>query len=251
MTEIQSRPVFPRTLRPKELDLLEFVLPPDRTGYKEYREHIAGMVVLGEGRRGPGNLVLGYEGDRPDVTSPLAPVIAYGMVVTTRGRFSVTVREYLGRQIDVEIVSSREEEVPDHFEEKRRWTYSSWRPGDPSPSSGKPVREVPIADGTVLAISTEDKRLWVFDAATGIVHLLPITNFYNELMLLKGIRDPGIALRSGLFFEKHASYSDEELRTTFVAYNKLKRRIDIHPVEPRPARRGVTAFLGGIFRRTR
>ena len=46
------------------------------------------------------------------------PVIAYGMVETTRDAFTITVREEVAAQINVEIVSRRGEEIPDHFEEK-------------------------------------------------------------------------------------------------------------------------------------
>ncbi len=113
---------YPRSLRPKERDLLDGVLPPDRPGYRRYREMIDTMVVLGEGRRGPGHYILGRPGDTPDLTAPLPPVVAFGTVISTHASFTVTVREYTGGQIDVEIVSGSGEEVPDHFEEKNRWT---------------------------------------------------------------------------------------------------------------------------------
>ena len=223
---------YPRGLREKERDLLEFVLPEDRSGYRQYREWIASMVVLGEGRRGKGNLVLGTKGDKADVTSPLAPVIGYGVVETTLDRFSITVREYVGRQIDVEIVSTRGEEVPDHFEEKRRWTYSSWKPGVPSPATGHPLREVVIAGNLTLAIAKLEKRLWVYDRASGMNLLIPITNFYNELMLHRAIRDPQTALKSDLFFQNLDSYTDPDLRASFVAYNKLKRKVELEVAPP-------------------
>jgi hypothetical protein len=247
MLVLDDKSVYPRPLREKEHDLIEFVLPDDRPGYHHYCGLIASMVVLGEGRRGKGNLVLGTKGDTPDVSSPLAPVIAYGVVETTFDTFSVTVREYAGRQIDVEIVSTRGEEVPDHFEEKRRWTYSSWKPGDPSPSTGSPLREVVIVEHLILAIAQQEGRLWVYDGASGMNLLIPITNFYNELMLYKSIRDPNIALRSDLFFLNLGSYTDRELRAAFVSYNNLMHKVKLETQtlveEPRGLRDLLTKLL--------
>ncbi len=120
---------YPRKLRPKELDLLEGVLPLERPGYRQYRQMIGSMVVLAQGTRGPGHYLLGPPGGVPDHSMPLAPVIAFGIVETTETSYAVTVREKTGDQIDVEIVSASEEEVPEHFEEKKRWTYSNWLPG--------------------------------------------------------------------------------------------------------------------------
>jgi len=248
-TEAQSR--YPRPLRQKELDLLEFVLPADRSGYREYRDLLKRLVVLSQGRRGKGNLVLGFANDIADITSPLAPVVAYGMVETTRDMFSITVREYVGKQIDVEIVSTTGEEVSDHFEEKRRWTYSSWAPGDASPATGGAVREVTITGDLVLAIAWEDRRLWVHDGRTGMNLPIPITNFYNELMLHKNIRDPKIALVPGLFFDNLSTYADFELRAAFVAYNKLMRKVELVAQEAVVAERGMKAWFHQLLRRRR
>ena len=112
---------YPRPLRPKELDLLETVLPVDRPAYRAVRTRLESMTVLGEGRRGEGDIMMGLPGDTPDTGSPLPPVIAYGAVETTRGSYSVTVREESGNQINVEIVSGGGTPLPDHYEEKRRW----------------------------------------------------------------------------------------------------------------------------------
>ncbi len=239
---------YPRMLRPKERELLECVLPPDRPGYDRYRALIGGMQVIGEGRRGRGNFVLGRTADTPDISSPLGPVVAYGVVETTRDPFTVTVREYAGDQIDVEIVSAHGEEIPDHFEEKRRWTYSSWNPGDPSPATGAPVREVAVDVSCTLAIAATEKRIWIHDRATGIVHLLPITNFYNALMLHRRIRDPKVALRSALLFENLRSYTDADLRAAFVAYNAFRHRVSVATPTEDAHLSGLWSVVKSIFR---
>lgn len=241
--------IYPRPLRPEERELLESVLPEGRPGYSAYREFLKAAVVLGEGRRGKGNLVLGPEGQEPDVASPLGQVVAYGMLETTLDQYSITVRECTGGQLDVEIVSRRGEEIPEHFEEKYRWTYSSWSPGLPSPASGARVREVRITDTATLAIAPNEGRLWVHEGATGINHLIPITNFYNQLVLYKNIRDPKVALASDRFFQDEGSYTDQELRAAFIEYNKLKPKVSVSSVPPRSRPTRLQNLRAKLFRR--
>ena len=242
---------FPRPLRPKERDLLEFVLPVDRPGYRAIRGEVERMLVIGEGRRGQGNFVLGEAGQEPDFSYALRPVIAYGMVEATAESYGITVREPFEGQIDVEIVSRAGGEVPDHFEEKRRWTYSDWSPGSASPGTGEPVREVGVDAARTLAIAAGERRLWIHDRASGMVLPIPVTNFYNELMLTKQIRDPAIALRSQLLFESHRSHTDAELRAAFVAYNAVRRRVDVDPAPQAPRRAGLSALVHTLFRKRR
>jgi len=240
---------FPRPLRAKERDLLATVLPGDRPGYRRLRDEILRMAVLAQGRRGEGDLVLGAPGDIPDLNSPLPPVIAYGMVEGTRETFSVTVREAVADQVNIEIVSNTGGEIPDHYEEKRRWTYSTWSPGLPSPATGRPVRELAIDSFVTLAFADAERRLWVHDAETGIVHLIPITNYYNELMLHKGIRDPARALASSLLWRDLSAYSDADLRAAFIAYNRVKHRVEVVPGPVVPPRRGIGSLLKKFFAR--
>lgn len=239
---------YPRPLRAKELELLHFVLPLESDGYRKYREDIAGMVVLAEGRRGKGNFVLGHQGDRADISSPLAAVIAYGVVETADDAFTITVRECIGNQIDVEIVSRRGEEVPDSLAVTRGWTYSTWKPGLVSPASLQPVREVRITDALTLAVAAAEKRLWLHDAALGMNHLIPITNFYNEVMLHKHIRDPKIALNSSLLYEQLDRYTDADLRSAFIAYNRVRPKVLIAAEEPPPKKGGVKHALLKLIR---
>jgi len=173
--------------------------------------------------------------------------VAYGMVETTRDAFSVTVREVVYDQIDVEIVSSRGEQIPDHFEEKRRWTYSTWVPGSPSPASGEWAREVRISETLSLGILSSEQRLLLHDGNSGMIHLIPITSFYNELMLHKNIRDPKIALNARLLFQNLPSYSDDDLRSSFISYNKLKPRVSIVEPHSAPQSTGIVKYLKTMF----
>lgn len=228
---------------------MEFVLPVDRPGYRAIREEALRKAVIGEGRRGEGNVVLGDPGQKPDFSFPLRPVIAHGMVEATADRFVITVREPFEGQIDIEIVSRAGGEIPDHFEEKRRWTYSSWAPGMPSPATGDSVRSVVVDSARTLAIAAGERRLWVHDRSTGMVIPIPVTNFYNELMLTRQIRDPAIALRSQLLFESHRDYTDRDLKAAFLAYNAVKRRVDVEPAPEVPRKVGLPAVLHNLFRK--
>ena len=240
---------YPRPLRPKELDLLETVLPVDRPGYRALRVRLESMTVLGEGRRGEGDLVLGLPGDLPDIDSPLSPVVAYGMVETTRGAFTISVRAEAGNQINVEIVSAGGRGIPDHYEEKRRWTYSWWSPGEVSPATGAPVREVPIGDGVTLVLAPAEKRIWIHERSGGIVRLIPITNYYSELMVRRGIRDPRTALVPSLLWKDLKSFSDEDLLRAFVAYNALRQHVTLHVDSPAVRRSGIPLFIRQLFKR--
>jgi hypothetical protein len=222
---------YPRPLTPREKEWLEWILPPGRKGYTMYRTLIEDMVVIGAGRRGAGEVIFGLHGDSPDFDAPLSPVFAYGLIETNFGPISITLREVLGNQISVEIVSHRMEQVPTDFEETRRWTYSTWKPNEPCPQCLTKVREVSMHTNEgkqlVLAVCAYDKRLWIYEQDTEINHLIPVTNFYNELMLHKNIRDPKIALDSKRLFTELEKYSDADLTYGFLTYNKLRTKVRV------------------------
>jgi hypothetical protein len=214
-----------------ERELIGWILPEDIEGYRLVRDRILRYMVIGEGRRGGGEFLLGAPGTIPDIDSPLPGVIAYGAVETDFGTISITLREEKGGQSSLEIVNSRSEEIPAQFEESRRWTYSGWKQGSVCPQCTKPPREVSMQDRAgrihLLAICTRDRRIWVLDGASGIVYPVPVTNFYNELMLRAGIRDPETALDSKRFFAECDRYDDRQLSLAFEAYNRFRTKIEV------------------------
>jgi hypothetical protein len=224
---------YPRPLLPREREWIEWILPADRPGYRAYRDLLGEMVVVGEGRRGEGELILGHQGEEPDFSSPLAPLFAYGAIDSSAGMISISLRELRDDQVSIEIVSHSTGELPAQLEERRRWTYSSWKPGDPCPQCAHGVREVPMhstgpeAGHLVLALCSTDRRLWVYDPSTGVNRLIPVTNFYNELMLHKNIREPGIALDSRRLFTELSRYSDSDLAYAFLTYNKIRTKVQV------------------------
>jgi hypothetical protein len=232
MTLSDNHP-YPRPLRQREREWIEWILPENRPGYLLYRRRLMELAVIGEGRRGAGEIILGSSADQPDFSAPLAPVFAYGMIESDFGGISVTVREESFGQVSVEMVSHRSEQIPEQFEEARRWTYSDWLPGKPCPQCRGTLREVlmhahdthqPEFD---FAVCAKDKRIWIHERSSGINRLIPVTNYYNELILKKNIRDPKIALSSSTFFSSLSTYTDDELTAAFASYNRQRAKVRI------------------------
>ncbi|MBM4160730.1 MAG: hypothetical protein FJ217_06495 [Ignavibacteria bacterium] len=220
---------LPRGLSEQERDLLLWILPADRPGYLPYRNLVEGWQIVARGRRGEGNYILAAPRVQADNESPLPQLLAYGVVETSVGDISVSIRERLGNQLEYEVVSMKGEGLPQVYQEMRRWTLSSWSPGQPCPSCGSSLREVVMMTEAclrlVLALCVRDRRLWVYDDATGINHPIPVTNFYNELMLHKKVREPAVALDWKRLFLDLPSFSDGDLTRAFETYNRLRTKI--------------------------
>jgi hypothetical protein len=54
-------------------------------------------------------------------------------------------------------------------------------------------------------------------------------------------------LNAKLLFQNLSSYSDEDLRSSFISYNKLKRRVLIDEVPPVPETTGIVSYLKTLF----
>jgi len=246
---------YPRALAPLESELISRVLPAGAAGNATHREFISKSVVIGQGRRGEGEIILGTGGDSPDTDVPLPPVFAYGVARSGDEEISVTVREILDGQLSVEIVGRKNDRVDPRARIDAFWTYSEWRPGLPCPQCGGPAREALVSGGGApeavqsLGICPRDRRLWIYDGTSGVCRPIPVTNYYNELMILKQIRDPAIALSSAKFFERLDAYNDADLAGAFLAYNRIRTKIEPggrSPAGPERAR-GFGATLKKIF----
>lgn len=221
---------YPRPLTTFERDVLLWLLPSEKPGYRVYRELLGTWLVAAEGRQGAGNYILAAPGTNPDIDTPLSPVFAYGVIEADALHIGVTLREKLPQQMECEIANLAGSGIPGRFLERRRWTYSTWIPAMPCPKCSGAPRLVPMHRGSggavVLALCPADRRIWVYDESDGVNHLVPVTNFYNELMLHRRIRDPKIALDAQLLFSSLGEYSDGDLTAAFVAYNALRPKID-------------------------
>jgi hypothetical protein len=248
---------YPRPLTPTEQELVEWVLPADAAGYAPYRGFIAEASVIGRGRRGEGEIILGAPGDVPDLDAPLPPVVSFGSATADGDEVSVTVREIVDGQMSVEVVGRREDRVAPTARIELGWTYARWRPGSPCPQCGRPAREAdvvppdPAGRRIVLALCATDRRIWIHDGVTGVCRPVPVTNYYNELMIHKQVRDPAIALPGAKLFERLGDHSDADLAAAFVRYNRVRAKVGLPGAGPggggRP--KGPLGRLMDAFRR--
>ena len=242
---------LPRRLTDWERELLLWLLPADRPGYREYRDLIEQWGVTAAGRRGPGNYILSPLDERVDNESPLPQVLSYGVVETDQGSISVSLRERLGNQVEFEIAKLGPGEIGPSFRELRRWTFSSWSAGKPCPMCERPTREVPMKTTTgrelVLAICAKNERLWVFDIPSGVNHPVPMTNFYNEVMLHRRVRDPETALDPRRLFSRLDEFTDGDLVRAFSSYNKIRTKIPLQDEIVEPRTESKSSLLGRLI----
>ncbi len=221
--------MFPRELTPLERELLLWVLPADRPGYSEYRNLVLEWQIAGKGRRGQGNYILGVSGLAPDVESPLPHLLAFGSLKTDQGELTVSVRERLGDQLEFEISGPDEIDLSRSLESYRRWTLSDWMPSHHCPVCGEELREVEMKTESgralVLAVCATDGRLWIYDSQSRVNHPIPVTSFYNELLLQNKVKDRRTVPDSKRLFTDLGTYSDAALTGAFASYNRLRTKI--------------------------
>jgi hypothetical protein len=220
---------FPRNLTSAENMLLFSLLPEDKPGYKAYRTKIKSFLVIGAGRFGGGNFILGKENTTPDLSFPSTPVFAIGTNVYKEGTIDITIHEDADDEIEFDISVLNQESVPETLTEIKKWNYSEWNPGDKAPNDNSYVREVKIIENKyLLAVAPLHKKIWLHEYTSGVNFLIPVSNFYNELMRICGVRDSKIALNPLSFFNTLNNFSDTELKLAFLSYNKYLKRIYIN-----------------------
>ena len=222
---------FPRKLTELERELLFSILPSDKPGYIKYREEIENKYVIGTGRFGETNLILGNRQEEINIQDASSSIFAAGTIIYDEGKIEISINEEFDEKIEFDI-SPKDYELVFKGKEIKRWNYSEWIPGQKSPQEKSNVREVIISPGKhILVISADEKRIWLHESESGINYLIPLSNYYNQLLIEKNIRDPKIALKPNLFFEdkagNHSDYTDIELRNSFLSYNKYLKKLDI------------------------
>lgn len=220
---------LPRMLSELERTLLFWVLPETRPGYAEYRGLVEGWKVVGRGRRGEGNYILGEPGLTPDVESPLPHLFAYGSVSVGKEELTISVRERLNDQLEFEIAGPVETDLTHDLGMYRRWTFSEWLPSRPCPICSGVLREVEMKTKSgralALAICAQDRRLWVFDSQSGVNHPIPVTGFYNELMLRTKTQNRREVPDSKRLFSDLHTHTDAALAEAFSSYNRLRTKV--------------------------
>lgn len=224
---------FPCEINTDEKEILFSVLPEYKPGYRSYRDKIDSSFFIGKGRFGRGNFVLGKLNDKPDISVSSAPIFAAGGIKCKEGEIDIIIHEEQFEQIEIDVSAQQLESIPETITETSRWSYSDWQPGMKAPRDNSNVREVEIVKNKyVLVIASVHKKLWLYENETGVNHIIPLTNFFNELMGVKRIRDPKIALNPSAFFEHHEKYSDDDIINAFISYHKYMHKMNIRLEKP-------------------
>jgi hypothetical protein len=250
---------FPRSLTGRESEWLDFILPADRPGYNAFRRSLDDLLVLGEGRWGNDDFILGRPSQEIDRTEGMLPVMAYGeieCVDSDAAPFTITLAVHQPNDegmVEFQVGTLGVGALPASWTERSRWSYSYWLPGAPCPATGQAVRQIGLdKEGELLLVISPAKRvLWLYDARTMVSTLVPVTNFYNELMLLKGVRDPKIGLDHKRLFTELAGFTDAELWGAFQRYNGSYRKVAperLRRDEPRAEQESLVGRIVRIFR---
>ena len=222
--------MFPRKLTNLEKDWLFYVLPADRKGYAEYRKFIEGMLLIGEGRFGEGNYVLGYEGDTPDLSYPSMPMFACGQIICEGCTIQISIHEHYDNKIEYSINNLLGELIPEKLTELKRWSYSYWKPGDPSPFENDNLKEYDLSGKKgelVLAVSPANRSIWLYDSKKEINHIIPVTNFINELLRGNKAINKKKGIDLNYVFSNLDLFDAEDFKQALLEYNKHWRKIDL------------------------
>lgn len=219
---------FPRELSSREKYWLFAALPENKLGYKQYRDIIENLLIIGYGRFGEGNFFLGEVGDNIDLEVSSSPILAVANISFDIGKVYVTIHEELDGLIEVDIKGTAMDHIPDDLDQAKVWTYSNWVPGEKAPFDKSFVREIHLVKNKiVLAIAAAHKKIWVYNAASGINHFVPVTNYYNEMMILSNNKNAETALNPGRLFTNLNEFTDQQLAQGFLVYNKYSNRVEL------------------------
>jgi hypothetical protein len=214
--------LYPREISNIEKKCLFHILPENKPGYNLYRNKINNILVIGDGSFGEGDYILGAIEPDPDLSFPSAPVFALGTFYTGSDQFDVIVHEEIENKIEVWFGKDVNEITGDALNVK---SYSYWVPGMKSPFSESKVREITIKPNEyILAVVPEEKKIWLYIYNSGVNHLIPVSNYYNSLMLYRNERNAEKVLNPNLFFNNLGLYNDQELILALELYNKYMRR---------------------------
>ena len=180
------------------------------------------MLVLGEGNFGECNYFLGENETDPDLLFPSAHVFALGTLYNSTEQFDVIIHEESESKIEVWFGKDVNENTGNDLKAK---SYSFWIPGMKSPFSSAEVREITVKSKEfILAVVPEEKKIWLYDSASGVNHIIPVSNYYNSLMLYRNERNTEKVLNPNLFFNNLGLYKYQELKSAFELYNMYMRR---------------------------
>lgn len=233
--------------------IINWLLPESSSFYSEFRKKISSKIILGEGRWGKGDFLFGKLGDAIDTTEGMKPVVAFGEINFQNEDLefviSVSIHEpnndgiielqispdffdfiYLGFALPT--LEQFNNSIFGDFKIVKKWTYSYWQPNQNCPAYATELRIVDITNSEIfLAFSKELKSIWAYDTLAKNNVIIPLTAYYNTLMLHKEITTPSRVLNPKTLFNELHLYSDLDLKNAFVLYNNEKKKIPLNRFE--------------------
>ncbi len=220
-----SQEKFPAKLTDSERKILFSLLPENKSGYNNYRSIIDNFFVVAEGRFGNGNLILGELNAVPDLSISSSPIFALGTIVTQEINYYTVIHKIDEGMIEVQIDPYP---VAENLDIKSVVSYSNWRPGMRSPEKNSNVYEYLIKeDSYLLAICPESKKIWLYEYSSEVNYIIPISNYFNELMRLRKVNDEKTLINPSNFFSEIDRFSELEIKLAFLMYNKYLKHFDL------------------------
>jgi len=218
---------FPRLLTEIEKQVLFSLLPENKTGYKSYRDKISTKLVIGFARFAEGNLILGNKDSIIDLDNPSSPVFALGEIELKDNHVDVLIHEEEEEKIEFDI--SYQNDAVNLNSILKSWSYSSWIPGMNAPNDDSAVREILIVkDKFILAIAPVHEKIWLHNIISGVNSIIPISNFYNSLMMNKNVRNSKTLSSPKSIFRNLSTFSDNDLSLSLFAYDKYFKRFNLN-----------------------
>ena len=246
---LNGQSVYPRNLSAMEIEQLNFVLPENIIVYNDYRMRIAALLVIGQGRMGEGNFILGKIGDIPDLSYSSLPVFASGQIKYGNDKVQVTIHEEFDNNIEFSINVINSESITEGSKITGGWTYSTWKPGDKSPFENDELRIIDIAEKKkelVLVLSKANHSIWLYEAAKQYNHIIPVTNFINELLRGNTSIERTKGINMNYIFDNLNKFKDNDFIKAFVNYNKQWHKVNSSKIELKPVKE-KTGLFGKLF----
>lgn len=222
---------FPSKLSDSERKIIFSLLPENKPGYNSYRAIIDNFFVVAEGRFGNGNLILADTDTIPDLSISSSPIFASGTIFTSGTVYYVVIHKLDEEMIEIQIDPYP---VNNEVDVINVVSYSDWMPGMKSPENNSIVNEYLIQeDSYLLAICPTSKKIWLHEFSSKVNYLIPVSNFFNELMRLRKVNDENTLMNPSNFFNIIDQFSSLEIKIAFLMYNKYLKhfKIDITPEE--------------------
>ncbi|MFZ6034495.1 MULTISPECIES: hypothetical protein [Melioribacter] len=240
----------------RKIDALEkqwiyAILPENKPGYKSIRDKIKNAFVL---RRQPLSddpvqdsykLILAPESCTVNNTADTYATtpISTGKIKYENMEVYLAVSSFEDDVFEIEISKDQSNDSPGKLLNVE--TFAKWEPGMKAPFDNSEVREIEaVKNKYTLAIAPALKRIWLYEYATGINYLIPLSNFFNELTRSKNIQSPEIVGNPNYLFTNLNKFEDADFIRGLYFYNKYIRRLDIDlELKEKPKRKSLFSLF--------